>query len=69
MCCDWKNAERFCRCRMAVLRAYHGLLERGEPVTTARQAATMVFRWHHPDIEAPERDHIVSSWLDRGRLH
>lgn len=69
MCCDWKDSEHFCRCRIAVLRAYTGLVERGEPELVAREAAAIVFRWHHPSMQAAEREHIVTAWLDRRRLH
>ncbi|MEO3432366.1 hypothetical protein [Inquilinus sp. CAU 1745] len=51
------------------MRAYTGLVERGEPELVAREAAAIVFRWHHPSMQAAEREHIVTAWLDRRRLH
>lgn len=69
MCLSWKDSEESCRCRMAVVRAYAGMIDASEPETTAREAALRVFQWHHPDVEPAKRVVVVAHWLDRKTLH
>lgn len=65
MCADWHDEEASCSCGAAVLRAYDGVRNCGEPHPSAAQAAARVFRWHHPEMSRVERTCILSEWLDR----
>lgn len=58
-----------CRCRAAVTRAYNGMLVGGVPNTVALEAATRVYRYHHPEADYDAAHHTVESWVFRGALH
>jgi hypothetical protein len=69
MCLDRIDSEEMCTCRIAVLRAYTGLVDGGRAELAARDAALRVFRWHHPTVDPRDGARIVAAWLDPGRLH
>ena len=58
----WRH-DRECRCKAATLRAFDELRARQEPVKTALEAATLVFRFHHPEISIENTLFTVSAWL------
>lgn len=58
----WRR-ERECRCKEATLRAFDELRAREEPVRTALEAATLVFRYHHPEMPIEKTLFTVSTWL------
>lgn len=69
-------AERFaaceaavCGCRPIVERAYRELVDRGRPDRHALEAATVVLRWHHPELAMPEAEQIVERWVAGNILH
>ncbi|WP_454017486.1 hypothetical protein [Azospirillum sp. Marseille-Q6669] len=70
-------AERFaaceaavCGCRPVVERAYRELVDCGRPDRHALEAATVVLRWHHPELDVPQALQIVERWVvAQGRLH
>lgn len=70
-------AERFaaceaavCGCRPVVERAYRELVDCGRPDRHALEAATVVLRWHHPELDVPQALQIVERWVAAGdRLH
>jgi hypothetical protein len=45
-----------------VRRVYEELLRRGEPVKECERAATVVFRWHHPELSAREAALSIAAW-------
>lgn len=67
--CDFNNQDAMCKCRMAVLNAYNGLLEHELPESFAREAATLVYRHHHPEDSKELSRLKVESWIHAGHLH
>lgn len=55
-----------CRCHRAVMRAYCGMVDKGEPRTVALEAAIRVFRYHHPEIPAFRAHDTVETWVFSG---
>lgn len=58
-----------CRCRAAVTRAYTGMLVSGVPNRVALEAATRVYRYHHPEADVPSAQNTVESWVFQGAMH
>ena len=58
-----------CFCRAAVERAYAGMVASGAPNQVAMEAATRVFRYHHPKCSLKYAEHTVETWLFTGPLH
>ena len=58
-----------CFCRTAVERAYAGMVASGAPDSVAREAATRVFRYHHPNSSDSHARDTVETWLFTGPLH
>jgi hypothetical protein len=54
------------RCRPAVERTYREMRGHGQPETVCLEAATTVYRWHHPEVPLPAALHRVSSWVFDG---
>jgi len=53
-----------------VERAYRELVDCGRPDRHALEAATVVLRWHHPELDVPQALQIVERWvIAQGRLH
>lgn len=65
---EWMHG-RVCRCRSATLRTYDELIARDEPLNVALEAATVVYRYHHPDVPVDIAMDTVIGWLlaRRGR--
>lgn len=59
---DWVH-RKTCRCKPASLRAFDGLREREEPLDVALEAASIVYRYHHPDVSEDLAVHTVLGWL------
>ncbi|WP_448206158.1 hypothetical protein [Azospirillum sp. sgz302134] len=58
-----------CGCRPIVERAYRELVDCGRPNRHALEAATVVLRWHHPELPTPEAQQIVERWVAGNVLH
>ena len=58
-----------CGCRPIVERAYRELVDCGRPDRHALEAATVVLRWHHPELPENEAQQIVERWVAGGLLH
>lgn len=58
-----------CGCRPIVERAYRELVDCGRPDQHALEAATVVLRWHHPELPVAEAVQIVERWVAGGVLH
>ena len=58
-----------CRCRIAVERAFAGMIASGAPDSVAKEAAERVFRYHHPDCSERHARDTVETWLFTGPLH
>lgn len=58
-----------CGCRPMVERAYRELIDRGQPDGHALESATVVLRWHHPEVPAPEAVEIVARWVAGEPMH
>lgn len=56
---------RACTCRAAVERAYRELKQRDEADVSAFNAATQIYRWHHPDASLLDARFTVAEWLDK----
>lgn len=67
--CDFKDESRLCRCKTAVLTAYHELLGHDTPECFAREAATRVYQHHHPEDTKEMSRLKVESWINAGHLH
>lgn len=68
--CDFKDETFPCKCKTAVLTAYHSLCEAHElPESFAREAATLVYRHHHPEDSKETARLQVESWIHAGHLH
>lgn len=63
------GTDRDCRCRNAVERAFAGMMASGAPDSVAREAATRVFRYHHPECSDRHARDTVETWLFTGPLH
>lgn len=59
---DWKHDQR-CRCKVATLRAYDELRSRGEPIRIAMEAASVVYRYHHPEFSPHNAVQSIAGWL------
>ncbi len=73
---DSDEGERFaaceaavCGCRPVVERAYRELVCCGRPDRHALEAATVVLRWHHPELLGLQARQIVERWVAAGPLH
>ncbi|MCB1783080.1 MAG: hypothetical protein KDI13_03725 [Alphaproteobacteria bacterium] len=58
-----------CKCQGAVLRAYSGLIEAGQPECNALEAALIVYRHHHPEDSKADASLIVERWVHAGHFH
>jgi hypothetical protein len=58
-----------CSCRPMVERAYRELVDHGQPSGHAIDAATVVLRWHHPEVPPPEAAEIVQRWVAAEPMH
>ena len=58
-----------CDCRSIVQRAYREMIGNGCPDQHALEAATVVLRWHHPDVAVMDAAEIVGRWVATGPLH
>ena len=67
--CGPGSAADGCRCRLAVERAYAGMIASGCPRSVALEAAARVYRYHHPDSGERHARDTVESWLFTGPLH
>ncbi len=64
-----KNAKYDCKCHGAVMRAYSGLLNAGEPEATALEAAKIVYGFHHPEDSKEDQALTVERWINEEKLH
>jgi hypothetical protein len=67
--CDFKDEKTLCKCKAAVLTAYHEMLGHSMPECFAREAATLVYRHHHPEDTKELSRLKVESWIHAGHLH
>ncbi len=67
--CGPGSDPKGCRCRSAVERAYAGMIASGAPNQVAMEAATRVFRYHHPECSSRHAQDTVETWLFTGLLH
>ncbi len=58
-----------CKCYKAVMRAYDGLVQSGQPHIFALEAAGIVYGYHHPEDAMPDRCLTVERWINEERLH
>ena len=58
-----------CKCHKAVLRAYGGLVDAGQPEKIALEAAKAVYKFHHPEDCVTKASLTVERWLHEERLH
>ena len=66
--CDTTSKD--CRCRKAVLNAYHELHdEHALPAAFALEAACIVYHHHHPEDTKDVARLKVESWIHAGHLH
>lgn len=61
-----QERDRECMCRAAVKRAYRELRELDETDASAFDAATKVYRWHHPEIPRLQARFTIAEWLEQG---
>lgn len=59
---EWRHTRR-CQCKTATLRAYDELRARGEPVHVAMEAASVVYRYHHPEFTTQSAIGSIAGWL------
>ena len=59
---DWVHRTT-CRCKPATLRAFRELRKREEPLQVALEAASIVYRYHHPDVSEDLALQTVVGWL------
>ena len=52
-----------CDCRSAVTRAYRSLLGTGNSPTIALEAATRIYRYHHPEASLDMALTAVEAWV------
>ena len=67
--CGPGAARDACRCRVAVERAFAGMVAGGAPDSVAMEAAARVFRYHHPEASERHAWDTVETWLFTGPLH
>jgi len=68
--CDFSENSPSCKCRMAVLKAYHELREHhAQPACFALEAACIVYHHHHPEDPSDVALLKVESWINAGHLH
>lgn len=58
-----------CKCYSAVMRAYAGLVEAGQPESVALEAAVIVYGYHHPEDTKHQQSLTVESWVNAKHLH
>ncbi|PCI56732.1 MAG: hypothetical protein COB36_00180 [Alphaproteobacteria bacterium] len=58
-----------CKCYGAVMRAYGGLIDAGEPEKTALEAAKIIYGYHHPEDSALTQALTVERWTNEKSLH
>lgn len=58
-----------CKCYGAVMRAYGGLIDAGEPERTALEAAKIIYGYHHPEDSALTQALTVERWTNEKSLH
>ncbi|MGH1404419.1 MAG: hypothetical protein ACRBDL_09255 [Alphaproteobacteria bacterium] len=58
-----------CKCYKAVMRAYDGLVEAGEPESVAIDAARIVYGYHHPEDSLADQTLTVERWVNDTHLH
>lgn len=63
------KSARDCKCHGAVMRAYAGLIDAGQPETIALEAAKIVYGYHHPEDSASDQSLTVESWIHAEKLH
>ena len=56
-------------CRSSVTRAFYGMLDHGATQYGALVAATVVYRYHHPEDTAEAARSRVEKWLNVHVLH
>jgi hypothetical protein len=54
-----------CRCRAAVTRAYASMIASGVADCVALDAATRVYRYHHPEVADQPARLTVETWVLR----
>jgi hypothetical protein len=59
---DYGHSRR-CQCKAATLRAYEELRARGESIRVAMEAASVVYRYHHPEFSAQGAIQSIAGWL------
>ena len=57
-----------CDCRSAVTRAYRSLLGSGSSPTIALEAATRIYRYHHPEASLDMALTAVEAWVTGQRV-
>lgn len=67
--CGPETARDGCRCRVAVERAFAGMMASNAPRSVALEAAARVYRYHHPERSEACALDTVETWLFRGPLH
>ncbi len=67
--CDQKHDEPPCKCKLAVLQAYNDMIGDEMPQRYAREAATRVYRHHHPEESKELSSLTVESWIHAGHFH
>ncbi|PCJ96348.1 MAG: hypothetical protein COA45_11120 [Zetaproteobacteria bacterium] len=65
---DVKKASE-CKCYGAVMRAYGGLVDAGEPDTIALEAAIIIYGYHHPEDSPLTQTLTVEHWVNAQSLH
>jgi hypothetical protein len=58
-----------CKCYSAVMKAYGGMVDVGQPVHIARDVAINVYSYHHPEDSKEDQALTVDSWVNEGHLH
>lgn len=58
-----------CKCYNAVMKAYSGIIEAGEPEQIAREVAITVYSYHHPEDSKVNQTLTVDRWVNEGHLH
>lgn len=66
---DGIKAARDCKCYRAVMNAYGGLTQAGQPYRMALEAAALVYGYHHPEDSKEDRFLTVERWISEERLH
>ncbi len=58
-----------CKCHKAVLNAFTGLIDAGEPEQVALEAAKIVYSYHHPEDSNIDAALIVERWVFAEHFH